>query len=298
MTGVAGALCIAFSAVLVRLSAVTPSTSAVYRCAYALPFLGLLAWRERRRFGPRSKRERQLALLAGVFFAGDLVVWHHAINAVGAGLATVLGNTQVALVPLGAWVALGERPRPATTAAIPVVLAGVVLISGVISEGAYGEAPVLGGILGLLTGAFYAAFILILRQGNRDLRRPAGPLFDATLIGALGSLLAGAVLGEVNLAPTWPEHGWLIALAVSSQVVGWLLISVSLPRLPAATTSVVLTLQPVGSVFLGIVLLAESPSPLQLVGVLVVLTGITLATLGHRPPRREDASVVDPVVTG
>ena len=50
-------------------------------------------------------------------------------------------------------------------------------------------------------------------------------------------LRAGALglpLGEVNLAPSWPSHGWLLALAVSSQVVGWLLISISLPRLPAA----------------------------------------------------------------
>jgi len=45
VTGVAGALLIAFSAVFVRLSGVTPSTAAVYRCAYAVPALALLAWR-------------------------------------------------------------------------------------------------------------------------------------------------------------------------------------------------------------------------------------------------------------
>lgn len=298
LTGVGGALLIAFSAVLVRLSGVTPSTSAVFRCAYAVPFLALLAWRERRRFGPRCARERKLALLAGVFFAGDLVAWHHAIDAVGAGLATVLGNTQVAMVAVGAWLILGEKPRRTTIAAIPIVLAGVVLISGVLGDGAYGRAPVLGAALGLVTGAFYAAFILILRQGNRDVRRPAGPLLDATITGAIGSLLAGMVLGEVSVVPTWPGHGWLLLLAFTSQVLAWLLISVSLPRLPAATTSVVLTLQPVGSVFLGMVLLDEAPSAVQLIGVIVVLAGIVLATLGRRPARRRRAAVLDPMVSG
>ena len=65
----------------------------------------------------------------------------------------------------------------------------------------------------------------------------------------------------------------------------------SLPRLPAATTSIVLTLQPVGSVFLGMALLDEAPSLLQLVGVAAVLAGIVLATLGRAPRRRRGAAV-------
>ena len=298
VTGVAGALLIAFSAILVRFADVPPSTAAVYRCAYAVPVLAALAWRERRRFGARPFADHRVAMLAGVFFAGDLVVWHHAIEAVGAGLATVLGNIQVALVGIAAWVFLGERPRRTTIVAVPVVLAGVVLISGVIGDAAYGKAPLLGGVLGILTALFYAVFILLLRQGNADLRRPAGPLLSATAVGAVGSLLIGSLLGEIELLPTWPAHGWLVALALTSQVMGWLLISVSLPRLPAATTSIVLTLQPVGSVLLGILLLAEAPSPLQLVGVGVVVLGIVLATLSRVPVIRRGPPRLDAAPSG
>ena len=298
ITGVSGALLIAFSAIFVRLADVAPSTAAIYRCAYAVPPLALLAWRERRRYGPRTIAERRLALLAGALFAGDLLAWHHAIDAVGAGLATVLGNTQVAMVGLAAWAFLGERPRRATFVAVPVVLAGVVLISGVIGEGAYGRAPLLGAALGVLTAVFYTGFILILRHGNRDVRRPAGPLLDATASGAACSLLLGVLLGEAQLEPSWPAHGWLLALALTSQVIAWLLISVSLPRLPAVTTSVVLTLQPVGAVFLGMALLAESPSRLQLAGVGVVISGIVLATLGRAPRLRRRSTPVDTAPTG
>ena len=46
-----GALAIAFSSILVRLSHASPSTAAIFRCAFALPILGLLAWLEDRRFG-------------------------------------------------------------------------------------------------------------------------------------------------------------------------------------------------------------------------------------------------------
>ena len=47
---------------------------------------------------------------------------------------------------------------------------------------------------------------------------------------------------------------------------------------PASLTSVVLTVQPVGSVVLGIILLGEDPAPLQLAGVGVVVAGIVVAT--------------------
>ena len=284
LAAVLGALVIAFSAILVQLADVSPSTAAVFRCLWALPPLALLAWIERRRHGPRSRRERLLALGAGVFFAADLTLWHHSIEAVGAGLSTVLGNTQVVLVGVIAWVALGERPDSRALASIPIVFCGVVLISGVIGAGAYGDDPALGVVYGVLTGITYAFFILILRQGSSDERSPAGPLFDATLTGFAFSALAGLAVGDLDWTPNAEAQAWLVTLALSSQVLGWLLISVSLPRLPAVITSIVLMLQPVCSVILGVVLLSEAPSALQLTGVAVVLAGVTFATVRPRTP--------------
>jgi drug/metabolite transporter (DMT)-like permease len=286
LTAVMGALIIAVSAILVRLADVPPATAAFFRCLYALPLLALLALWEERRYGPRGAGQRRLAWLAGLFFAIDLVVWHHAINAVGAGLATVLGNTQVVIVPLIAWAVLAERPSARVAAAVPVVLAGVILISGVVGADAFGDDPVLGVLFGVATGFAYAGFLLVLRRGNADQRRPAGPLFDATLSATVFCALIGFPLGELDLVPTFPAHVWLILLALGVQVVGWLVISISLPRLPAALTSVVLTIQPVGSVILGIWLLRERPSILQLLGTLCILAGLAIATLRRREPAR------------
>jgi drug/metabolite transporter (DMT)-like permease len=274
VAAVAGALTIAFSAILVKLADVEPATAAIFRCAYALPVLGLIAWHEDRRFGTRPWRQRRLAIPAGIFFAADLIFWHHAIADVGAGLATVLGNLQVVVVPFVAWMLLGERIETRLLAALPLVCSGVVLISGVLETGAYGDHPMRGVLFGFLTGITYAGFILVHRQSGADLRRPAGPLFDATAVATVAALLAGIAVGEADLVPTWPAHGWLVTLALTSQVLGWLLITVSLPRLPAALTSVTLTIQPVGSVLLGVIMLGEKPSALQLAGVGCILAGL------------------------
>ena len=54
---------------------------------------------------------------------------------------------------------------------------------------------------------------------------------------------------------------------------------VSLPRLPAIITSIILLAQPVMSIGLARVLLHETPSPTQLLGVVFVVGGIAAATV-------------------
>jgi drug/metabolite transporter (DMT)-like permease len=296
LAALAGALAIASSGILYRLADVSPETGAFFRCFWALPPLWLLARWESRRFGPRSRRSHLLAYLAGLFFAVDLIFWHHAIEAVGAGLSTVLGNTQVVLVGLLAWLILGERPSNRSLASIPIVLTGIVLISGVVGEGAYGDNPPLGALLGILTAVAYSGFLLTLRAGNEDVRRPAGPLFDATFASTVGVAIWGLGTGRLDLTPGPSAQGWLIVLALSSQVLGWLLISISLPRLPAVVTSILLTLQPVASVILAAFLVDESPSPLQLLGAGAILSGLVLASARGR--RRDEPDATDPSPDG
>ncbi|MFZ0383964.1 MAG: DMT family transporter [Solirubrobacteraceae bacterium] len=280
-----GALTIAFSSILVKLSNTSPSTAAIFRCAFALPVLGLLAWLEDRRFGSRSWAERRVVVAAGALFAADLILWHTSIEDVGAGLATVVANIQVVLVPLAAWAIWSERPARRVLAALPIALIGVVLVSGALQSGAYGRDPGRGAVFGLCAGVAYVGFLLLLRRGGADLRRVAGPLFDATLTATVVAVVIGLIVGDADLTPGWPGVGWLILLALSSQVVGWLLISTSLPRLPAAITSLILIIQPVGSVALAALILGESPSGLQLVGVAVVLGAVVVATRPAVRPR-------------
>lgn len=277
---------IAFSSILVRLSGATPSTAAIFRCVYALPLLWLLAMREDRCLGGRSWSERRHAFIGGVFLGGDLILWHRSIEDVGAGLATVLGNVQVVLVPLIAWVALRERPGARILGALPLALVGVVLISGALGSGAYGRAPIQGAAYGLGSGIAYVGFLLLLRRSGADQRRPAGSLFDATMSGAATSVIAGVLIGDAHLIPAWPSAGWLAALALSSQVLGWLLIVTSLPRLPAALVSVLLLVQPVVSIGAADLILGESPTSLQYLGAALVLSALLAATAPKVPGER------------
>ena len=159
------------------------------------------------------------------------------------------------------------------------MLAGVVLISGVVGVGAYGLNPGLGAVLGIITAISYAGYLLVIRRGSNDLRRPAGPVAISTAATAVVAAIVGLTFGGLDPVPSWPSHGWLIAVGITSQSIGYLIISISLPRLPAALTSIILLAQPVATVFLARVLLDEEPSGAQLLGVALVVGGIAVATV-------------------
>ena len=279
---VLGAACISCSAILVTLAGTAPATTAFFRCGLALPLLAALAWRERRRLGPRERRSRLHAAGAGLLLGVDLVLWNHSIPELGAGVATVLGNLQVLFVALAAWVLLGERPRRAFLVALPVVLAGVVLVSGLADRGPAATHALAGIGYGLSASVAYAGFLLIFRQsagrpGPAGAARIAGPLADATASATVAALVLGLAFGGFSLKLSGAAFGWLLLLSFSSQTVGWLLITSSLPRLPAAVSSLLLLLQPAGSLVLADVILGERPAPLQIAGAVAVCGGILAA---------------------
>jgi drug/metabolite transporter (DMT)-like permease len=274
-----GIVAISFSAIFVALSGVSPSTSAFFRTAYALPVLGVAVLVTGRSHA-RPVGARLLAVAAGISLGIDLSLWHRSIEWIGAGLATLLANTHVVFVGLGAWLLYRERPSRVTLVTAPIVFAGVALVSGLGRAEAFGARPIAGTLAGIGAGAAYAGFQIGLRHAMRGRPEPpAGPMFDATVGAALATLALAPADPGFSWAFSWPEHGWLLALALGSQVAGWLLISSALPRLPGMETATLLLVQPALTVLWVQLLFAEPLAALQWTGLVVVLSGIAAITL-------------------
>jgi len=298
LAALTGVVCISFAAIFVRAADVSPTTTTFFRAAYAIPVL-FIAWLVVRSADHRSFDARRMALVAGLVLAFDLTMFHQSIDLIGAGLATVLANTQVLFVGLAAWLVWRERPTRTALWVVPIMLIGVAFISGLGRADTYGDDPVRGVLFGLVAGAAYAVFLLIFRTSNRTYLAPtAGPVLDATVGTAIGGLIAGAAAlmlgGDFSLEPAWPAHGWLIALAVVAQAVGWMLIAVALPRLPALETSVMILLQPVLALVWARIFFDEALSSLQVLGVGIVLAGMLVVsvrgTVERRPARQPAAA--------
>jgi len=291
-----GAVMISFSAVWVRLADVEVARSAFLRTAYALPVLALLVAISGRKVVTHARARSgaprwwlPLAFAAGVLLGLDFVAWHATIEIVGAGLGTVLPNLQVVFVGVAGVVLFRERPAALFWIGLPIVLAGVWLL------GAYGRtlaedgSMLLGIFWGVVTALLYAGALIVLRLARA--RTPSAAavsvLWSLTLGAALATLIPAAAAGVAGPAG-WPADGWLLMLAIGSQVVGWLVLTTSIHHLPAAATSVALLLQPVLALLWGALLLSEPLGGAQLAGAVTVLAGVALAHRGVAQARLPD----------
>ncbi|MEU8637163.1 DMT family transporter [Amycolatopsis sp. NPDC048633] len=278
-----GSFCISLSSVFIKVSHTSGSTSAFWRCLFALPVLLALAVRERRKSGPA--RRVLLPLLAGTGLGLDFVLWGEAIPRIGAGIATVLLAVQVVIVPLLAFAFLRERPAKRFVLAVPVLLSGLVLAGGLAGSGSFGPDPVTGAVFAMLAGAGYAVYLFLIRLSGGGGAR-AQSLVLATVSAGVVAVVLGVPSGTLDLSPSPATFGWLVALAVVGQLIGWILISAALPRMSATTGATLMLLQPIGAVLLGIGLLGETPSLLQLAGCAGVVAAVCFAGNGRSADRR------------
>jgi drug/metabolite transporter (DMT)-like permease len=86
----------------------------------------------------------------------------------------------------------------------------------------------------------------------------------------------GLVLGQLSFHMSLAALGWLALLALVSQTLGWLLITSSLPHLPASISSLVLLLQPAAALLLAAAVLGQQPTVIQLLGVTLVCAGVLI----------------------
>ena len=274
-----GGVVVSFAPILYALSDANPLTGAFFRMAYAIPFLLLIIW-YRKAKDPRTTNTRLIAVIAGFAFSLDFLAYHSTVDWIGTGIGTLIGNSQVIIVTLMSWWLFGERPNLSILISLPIVMIGLVLISGVLDDDPYGEYPVRGVVAGVFTAIFYSAFLIIYRFANKELAPAVNLQFDSTVGCAIGLLilsflpLQSIYVEPIDFEPKFPTHGWLLALAFLSQVTGWLAIAYSLPRLPAAYTSFAILLQPTFTIIWGIILLSESPSMQQAIGMFLILGSI------------------------
>lgn len=278
MRVLAGAAVISFAPVFVRLVDVPPTTSAFYRTLFGgLMLVILVRIRGDRLWGGRPAMTA--LVMAGVFFALDLWVWHRSIWYVGPGLATLLASFQVFFVALAGVLFLGERFRRVLWIAIPMALLGISLIVG-FDWGSLERDYRAGVIFGLLTALAYAAYLLSLRSARVREKKatPQGDLAVASMVSAV-MLLVIAIVEDVPMGiPTAADGALLVAYALVAQVIGWVLITGALGRVPASIVALLLLLQPTLA-FLWDVLFFSRPFGVQeAVGATLAIAAIYLGS--------------------
>lgn len=278
-----GASLLSLSGVFVQLADVDPWRSSLWRQVYAVPaLLALAAW-SRRRGGSTSGLLALPFVAIGLVEGAEVVAYHASVARIGVGPATVLVSTQPIFTGVLAALVLRERPSHRSLMAVPLGLAGVWLISRGGADGL--DTDPVGVALGLASAAMYATYLVSLRSAQR--RRPGTHVTSVQASSTVGAVVAtGAaalVVGAAAPAATVGANAWLLLLALNTPVLGWLLVTVALPRLRTMTSSLLLLLQPALAVVWGALLFDEPLPASRLVGITCVLVA---AVLGARDDTR------------
>jgi drug/metabolite transporter (DMT)-like permease len=268
---VIGACVIALAPIFVRLSAAGPAATAFWRLMFALPLLALPSLRQPGGLAGTSR----FALMAGVAFALDLGCWHYGITFTSVAKASVLANLTPIVVTAVAWFFFQQRPAPLFLLAVVLSVAGSAVMAAAKGAGVTGPNPLLGDALSAGTSVWYAMYFLALSEARKRHSAPQ-VMFWSSLTGLPLMLLAAWILGE-RVVPATPG-GWAACVGLGVVHVGGQgSIAWALGRLPPATASVIVLIQPVVTTALGWFLFGELLSTWQTVGAALALGGVVLA---------------------
>jgi drug/metabolite transporter (DMT)-like permease len=282
----AGAVCISFAAIFVKLLGMEkmgPTAIAFWRTLFGAAILFSWAALRRDRLTLTASVTRWSALAGFIFFL-DLFFWHRSILYAGAGMATILANTQVFGTALLSFLIFKERLTFKFFAAAVCAVAGVALLIGLGSEIEFSVRYLKGIAFGLLTGIVYANYIVTLKiAGQKEKKLSFLTLMAWTsLFSALFLGVAGLLEKDRFMPPDLFSVFILFALALVAQALGWWAIASSLPKIAASRSGLALLLQPVLATVWGVFFFHEYLTPLQIVGGLITLVAIYVGSVRNR----------------
>ncbi len=264
-----GIVSLGFSGIFVKWANAPGAVTGFYRMAIAVVVLTPLFWQRLPRYRPIPRREITIALLGGLFFAGDLIFWNSGILISGATNPTLMGNTAPLWVGLGALIFFREKLNRQFWLGLLLAFGGAAVILGLDALSNVG----LGTFYGLLAGIFYGGYYLVTQRSRQKLDALTAFWFSAVST-TLCLLLAALVLHQPLTGYTPNTYLNFLALALIVQVGGQLAINYALGYLPASLVSPTMLGQPVLTAVFAIPLLGEGLTFWQIVGGLAVIAGV------------------------
>lgn len=271
-----GAVCITFSPILVKTITLPPTTSPLFRCLIGGVVLLLASLGQIKTIKIESILKSTFILtLPALFFSLDLFFWHKSIVISGAGMATILANTQVFYLTLIGIAFFKERPRHLFYVGFFFAIIGISLL--VAPQWSFGNqsSTGMGVIYGLLTGVLYTAYMLSLRKVGRSTLSGSLFLGCISIICAIWLTIIGFAEGTLE-TPSLSDWPGLLGLGFISQALGWWLIATSLKYVPIARAGLILLAQPALATILGWLIYQEHLTLWQSVGAILTLIGIYL----------------------
>ncbi len=284
---VIGISAVSTASTLVRLAQVhmSPLTIAAWRLTIASTILAPFALAtQRRAWRELDRRMWALMLASGVILALHFYTWIASLSMTSVAASVVLVTTHPIFVGILSHFILHERLSRSMVIGMFIAFVGSFIIG--MEDLGQGTHRLMGDLLALVGGLAMAIYMLIGRRLRADLSL-LGYIFPVYGTAAV-VLMATALLTRATMwgfAPlTWV---WILLMALFPQIVGHSSFNWALAHLPATYVSLTILAEPIGSVLLVWLILKEPPTWASVIGGILILGGIVLAS---RKPRQDTIS--------
>lgn len=226
----------------------------------------------------KHKRAFMLLALSGVFLGANLLFIYLAYDRIGVGLTILLTYCAPVIVMALAPVLFKERLTVRKVIGLATVLFGAVLVNSVAVTGGV---PVVGVTLGCLSAIAFAMSTICLKK-TQPICGIEIPLWQMLFA---FPVIAGyfLVTGQMGFTIRASDIPMLLIIGIVVSTFGAYLGYTSVPKMEAATVSVLGYVEPLFAVMLSAAVLGEDMAPLQIAGIVLMVAGLVFSQINFKP---------------
>ncbi|MGV3278620.1 DMT family transporter [Rickettsiales bacterium LUAb2] len=278
--------CLALSGILVKVSTLGPATTGFYRIFLAFPFIFALTYISNfKQSKPKISNETNnsftfkyqlLAIIAGIIFGSDMVVWNKSLSYTSVAASTLLGNmSPLFTIPLTALL-FKEKIHKLFLASVLISIIGLILLFNASLSINHKPFAYLGNLMAFFTAFTYAVFLTIIASCRKHLKTTTVTIYSAS--GALFSLIIIALITESNFLPhSLHELFILLMLGFLVQFLGQSGLIYGLKKIPINLVAILVLIEPLLASIIAYYLFNEHLGVVEIIGGILILYGIYLA---------------------
>ncbi len=272
-------LAVSLSGPLMALAVVPPLAIAFWRNAFATIALAPPALVARRdELAALRGRRLWLVVVSGAALALHFGTWVTSLTLTSVASATALVTLQLAWIV--AWQLLrGERFDRRVATGLVLAFAGVLVVSGV--DFSLSMRALLGDALALVGGIAAAAYTIL---GSRARQTASTTTYTFVCYGTCATILAVACVVAGQDLGGYPLEQWglLLLVTATAQLLGHSVFNHLLATTTPMLVSLALLLEVPGAALIAAFLLGQVPPAPAVLGLVVMLFGMFLVTVGNR----------------
>jgi drug/metabolite transporter (DMT)-like permease len=256
---------------------VNTSSVLFYRFSLAVVILGIMLIVERKSFAVTGKELKTLASL-GLLFAASSITYYQSFHFMDAGIASTILFVYPVMVAVIMATCFHEKVTLSTVLAIVLALVAIVLLT-------QGDARIslstTGILLVMLSALTYAVYIVVVNQSS--IRMSSLKLTFYALLFCMFTLLAYSFTSpDLHLQMPPSPRAWFYAcwLGLVPTVLSLVLMTIAVHEVGATPTAIMGALEPMTAVAIGVMVFGELMTLRLMVGIILILTAVSLIVLG------------------